>query len=476
VRSSNGSGRDGDRTVRAMTAGTIAERAGGRVVAGDAEASVTGVAIDSRALAQGDLFVALPGEGADGHAFLGEAVARGAAAVLVREGVEGPPDAAVIAVADPGSALLRLAGEVRRDLRCRVVAITGSSGKTITKEFTAAVARAAYRTVASAASFNNEIGVPLTLLAADDGTEVLVAEIGSRGVGHIASLMPVVRPDIGVVLNVGLAHVGMFGSTEAIAQAKGELVEGLAAGGTAVLNADDPAVDAMGVRTQATVLRFGLAAAADVRAEGVATGPDACATFTLVTPDGVADVRLRVPGEHIVSDALAAAATGVALGIDVASIAGALSAARGPAWRMEVTEAPGGWVVVNDAYNANPNSTAAALKTLVGMGRGRRTWAVLGYMAELGDDATHEHDRIGRLAVRLGISRLVAVGEETRPLFEAARLEGMTPEEATLVANGDEALALLRRSVAPGDVVLVKASRAVGLQTVALALAQGGDA
>jgi UDP-N-acetylmuramoyl-tripeptide--D-alanyl-D-alanine ligase len=177
-----------------------------------------------------------------------------------------------------------------------------------------------------------------------------------------------------------------------------------------------------------------------------------------------------------VSDALAAATVGVALGMDVAAIAGALSAARGPAWRMDVVEAPGGWVVVNDAYNANPNSTAAALKTLVGMGRGRRTWAVLGYMAELGDRAAEEHDRIGRLAVRLGVSRLVVVGEETRPLFEAARLEGMTPDEATMVANSDEALVLLRRALEPGDIVLVKASRAVGLQAVAIALAESADA
>lgn len=459
-----------------MTAGTIAELAGGRLAAGDPGVSVTGVGVDTRRLAHGDLFVALPGETADGHAFLRDAVARGAAALLVREGSDVPSDAAVIEVADTGAALLRLAGEVRAGLRARVVAITGSSGKTITKEFAAAVARASYRTVASAASFNNEIGVPLTILAADEETEVLVAEVGSRGIGHIASLMHVVGPDIGVVLNVGLAHVGMFGSTEAIATAKGELVETLPAAGTAVLNADDAAVDGMASRTKASVLRFGLAETADVRAEAIVMGGEACASFVLIAPDGKADVRLRVPGEHIVSDALAAAAAGVALGIDVAAIAGALSAARGPAWRMEVVHAPGGWVVVNDAYNANPNSTAAALKTLVGLGRGRRTWAVLGYMAELGGSATEEHDRIGRLAVRLGVSRLVAVGEETRPMFEAARLEGMTPEEATLVANGDEALWLLRGSVEPGDVVLVKASRAVGLQSVAIALAEGEGA
>lgn len=457
-----------------MTAQTVAALAGGTVASGDAGVAVTGVGVDTRTLSPGDLFVALPGEQRDGHAFLSQAVTAGAAAVMVRMGSPAPAEATVVEVDDTAAALLRLASEVRSRLTARVVAITGSSGKTITKDLTAAVAGAAHRTVASPASYNNEIGVPLTILAADADTQVLVAEVGSRGVGHIASLMPIVRPDISVVLNVGVAHVGVFGSVEAIAVAKGELIEALPAAGTAILNADDAAVDAMAGRTSARVIRFGIASdSADVRAEKIVIDEeDGCASFSLVTPDGRAAVRLRLPGEHIVSDALAAAAAGVALGIDGETIAGALSVAPGPAWRMEVTQAPGGWVVVNDAYNANPASTAAALKTLVGMGRGRRTWAVLGYMAELGDTETEAHDRIGRLAVRLGVSRLVAVGAETRPLFEAARLEGMTPEDATLVANADEALALLRRSVEPGDVVLVKASRAVGLQTVAIALAE----
>jgi UDP-N-acetylmuramoyl-tripeptide--D-alanyl-D-alanine ligase len=288
--------------------------------------------------------------------------------------------------------------------------------------------------------------------------------------------MPIVRPDAAIVLNVGMAHIGMFGSKEAIARAKGELVEGLGAGGVAILNADDPAVDAMASRAPARVLRFGTSATADVRAVGPVLGNDGCATFTLETPEGGAKVTLRIPGEHIVSDALAAAAAGLALGMDAASIAAGLSGAVAPASRMQTIDAPGGWRVVNDAYNANPNSVAAALKALVAMAHGRRTWAVLGYMAELGDHAVAEHDRVGRLAVRLGIGRLVAVGEGTRPLFEAARLEGMTPEELTMVKDVDEAIRVVRASVEPGDVVLVKASRAAGLQRAALALAGEGDA
>jgi UDP-N-acetylmuramoyl-tripeptide--D-alanyl-D-alanine ligase len=458
-----------------MSAGDVAELAGGRLDAGDGGtgAAVTGVAIDSRRLTPGDLFVALRGAGGDGHAFLADAAARGASALLVREDAEvhaaGP---AVIRVDDPQGALARLAGAVRRRLRARVVAITGSTGKTITKEMTASVARARFRTVASPESFNNELGVPLTILAATDDTEVLVAEVGSRGVGHIAALMPLLRPDVSVVVNVGVAHIGMFGSVEAIAQAKGELVEGLDPSGVAVLNADDQAVDAMAGRTAARVIRFGTSSGAGVRAEDLSIGEDACASFTLVMPDGRAPVRLRIPGEHLVPDALAAAAVGSALGIDVASVASALSEARTAAWRMEVVEAPAGWRVINDSYNANPVSTAAALKALVTMARGRRTWAVLGAMAELGEHSTREHDRIGRLAVRLGVGRLVAIGAETRPLYEAARQEGMTQEEAALVAGVDEALALLHREIAPGDVVLVKASRAAGLERVALALAE----
>ena len=459
-----------------MTAGAVAKHVGGRVAGGDPERTVTGVSIDSRAVVEGDLFVALAGEHADGHAFVADAVARGASAALVRDDAGALADAAVIVVDDPLAALGRLAGGVRATLGARVVAITGSSGKTITKEMTAAVTRTRLRTVTAAGSFNNEIGVPLTILAADDDTEVLVVEIGARGIGHIASLMPIVQPDVGVVLNVGTAHIGMFGSAENIALAKGEIIETLDESGVAVLNADDPAVDGMASRTRARVLRFGTASGADVRCAEVRVGDDGCASFTLVMPDGSAPVRLPIPGEHLVSDALAAAAAGHAVGVHVADAARGLAATTPPAWRMQVADAPGGWRVINDAYNANPASTAAALKTLVQIGRGRRTWAVLGEMAELGEHSAPSHDRIGRLAVRLGVARLVAVGEETKPLLEAARFEGMTPEEATFATDADAARMYLERALEPGDVVLVKASRAAGLEKLARTLAEGGGA
>ena len=453
-----------------MSAATIAELLGGSLV-GDGEARVTGVSFDTRRLAPGDLFVALPGERTDGHAFVADAVRGGASAVLVRKGTELPENATSILIDDPLTALGRLGVAARAELSATVIAITGSSGKTITKDLIAAVARTRFRTVASEASFNNEIGVPLTVLAADADTEVLVLEVGARGIGHIASLMPMLRPDVSVVLNVGVAHIGMFGSTEAIAIAKSELVEGLDPKGVAVLNADDAAVDAMASRTSANVIRFGFSEESDVRASDVTMDADARATFTLAAPDGRAQVSLEIPGEHIVQDALAAAAVGVALGVDATTIASGLSSTPAPTWRMQTIPAPGGWRVLNDAYNSNPASLAAALKALVAMARGGRTWAVLGGMAELGDHATAEHDRMGRLAVRLGIGRLVAVGEDTRALFEAARREGMTQEEAVLVPDADEAVRVVRDGVRPGDVVLVKASRAAGLERAALALA-----
>ena len=445
--------------------------AGGRLEGGDPDVVLTGVAIDSRAAGPGDIFVALSGEQTDGHRYLGDAVKRGASAVLVREDVEIPPRTTAVRVGDTVAGLQRLAAGARTRMTAKLVAITGSSGKTITKELTAAVSRARFATVASAASFNNEIGVPLTILSAGADTEVVIAEVGSRGVGHIAALMPVLRPDVSVVVNVGPAHIGLFGSLENVAIAKGELVEGLASDGVAVLNADDAAVAAMAARTRGRTVTFGTGAAADVRAEDVALAGDGTASFTLVTDGARATVSLRIPGEHLVADALAAAAVGRVLGVSPKEAASALSTADGPEWRMQVVDAPEGWRVLNDAYNANPASTAAALKTLVTIGRGRRTWAVLGTMAELGEFSTAEHDRIGRLVVRLGVSRLIVIGEDARPLYEAARLEGMTLEEASLVPDTDRALAMLRASLARDDVVLVKASRAAGLERVALAIA-----
>jgi UDP-N-acetylmuramoyl-tripeptide--D-alanyl-D-alanine ligase len=331
-------------------------------------------------------------------------------------------------------------------------------------------------------SFNNEIGLPLTALGAREDTRYLVLEMGARGIGHIRYLTTLTPPRIGVVLNVGTAHIGEFGSKEAIATAKGELVEALppaADGGVAVLNADDPLVRAMAARTAARPLYFGESEDADVRAEDIGLTPDGRPAFRLRTPTGCAPVMLRLYGEHHVSNALAAAAVAHEVGMSAEAIAETLSTA-GPLskWRMEVTERADGVTIVNDAYNANPDSVRAALRALVAMGeaareKGGRTWAVLGRMAELGDDSFAEHDAVGRLAVRLNVSRLVSVGDREAAWMDmGAKNEGSWGEESVHVSDAGAALELLRGELRPGDVVLVKASRAAGLEQVALRLAE----
>ena len=449
----------------------VAEATGGRLADADPDAVVAGVAVDSRAVRPGELFVALPGGRTDGSLFAAAAAEAGAAATLAREGAvfAGPR----VEVADPLAALAALGTAVRDRSAATVVAVTGSNGKTTTKDLLAAALATTMATVANQASFNNEVGLPLTLTRIDPGTRAVVVEMGARGPGHIAALARLARPSVGVVLNVGESHLGMFGSREAIAKAKGELVESLPPDGTAVLNADDPQVAAMADRTVARVVTFGQGPAAEVRAEEVTLDGDGRASFTLVTPAGTAEVTLPAPGEHLVSCALAAAAAAAVLGVGPAEVAAGLAAATLSPMRMQVRRRPDGLTVVNDAYNANPSSMAAALKTLATLGRlGGRTVAVLGEMAELGPAAAAEHDRIGRLATRLGIDRLVGVGEPGRVMVNAARMEGMWPEEAEAVAGPDAALALLTPVLGPDDVVLVKASRVVALDRVADALLQ----
>ncbi|MFF2505372.1 UDP-N-acetylmuramoyl-tripeptide--D-alanyl-D-alanine ligase [Streptomyces sp. NPDC058067] len=463
-----------------MIALSLAEIA--RVVGGqtydipDPSVQVTGpVVIDSRKVTDGSLFAAFAGERVDGHDYAADVIAAGAAAVLASRPVGVP----AIVVDDVQAALGALARTVVERLGATLVALTGSAGKTSTKDLIAQVLRRKAPTVFTPGSFNNEIGLPLTALSATDETRYLVLEMGARGLGHIRYLTDLTPPKIGVVLNVGTAHIGEFGGREQIAEAKGELVEALPAaedGGTAILNADDPLVRAMTSRTKAKVLLFGEAADADVRAENVRLTENGQPSFSLRTPTGCSDVTLRLYGEHHVSNALAAAAVAHDLGMSVEEIALALSEAGTLSrWRMEVTERPDGVTVVNDAYNANPESMRAALRALAAMGRGRRTWAVLGQMAELGDEALAEHDAVGRLAVRLNVSKLVAVGgREASWLRLGAYNEGSWGEESVHVSDAQAAVDLLRSELRPGDVVLVKASRSVGLESVAQALLDSG--
>jgi UDP-N-acetylmuramoyl-tripeptide--D-alanyl-D-alanine ligase len=444
-----------------LTLRQVAEVVGGTAT-GDGD--VRRLVIDSRKVQPGDLFVALPGERVDGHDYARAAVNAGAAGVLASRDVGVPS----VLVADPAEALGTLACWTCARLPATVVGITGSSGKTSTKDLVAQVLERRGRTVAPVGSYNNELGLPLTVLSADEETEFLVLEMAARGTGHIAWLCSVAPPDVGVVLNVGVAHLGEFGSQEAIAQAKGELVEALKPEGLAVLNAADPLVHGMRPRTRARVVE----AWADYTAEDVTYDALDRASFTLVTPRGRAPVTLRLVGEHHVGNALAAAAVGEECGMTTEEVADALSAAVPRSrWRMEVTDLPNGVTIVNDAYNANPDSMRAALKVLADVGRsGRRTWAVLGEMAELGEAAWDAHDDVGRLCVRLNVERLVVVGEAAKGIHAGASLEGSWGNEAVFVPDAAAALALLRTELKDGDVVLVKASRAAALERVALAL------
>jgi UDP-N-acetylmuramoyl-tripeptide--D-alanyl-D-alanine ligase len=450
----------------------IAAATGGRVDAGDPAATVTGpVVADSRAVAAGGLFVAVPGERVDGHEFAGAAVAAGAAAVLAQRPVGVP----AVVVPDSVEGLGRLAQAMLRRIGPTVVGVTGSSGKTSTKDLLAQVLASRGPIVAPPGSYNTEIGLPLTVLSADETTRTLVLEMGARGVGHIAYLCRIAPPDVGVVLNVGSAHVGEFGGREAVARSKGELVEALPDTGTALLNGDDPLVRNMAERTAARVVMFGESVHSDIRADQISLDDHGRPSFRLVTPSGEHRVKLGLVGEHHVSNALATAAVAETLGISVQDVAGALSkAAPRSRWRMEVVERPDGVTVVNDSYNANPESMRAALKALTAIGKHRRTWAVLGEMKELGELAVGEHDALGRFAVRQDVSRIVAVGPGAEAVQRGAAEEGVRGDDAAWVPNVDAALELLRRQVEPGDVILVKASRAAGLERLAEALVNVG--
>ncbi len=446
----------------------IADITGGRLhgidAAGAAAVVVDGpVVTDSREAGPGGLYVARIGEQMDGHQFVAPAAALGAVAAITTRTVAGLP---CVVVDDAQAALAALArAVVDRHPDLTVIGITGSSGKTSTKDLLASVLSEAAPTVAPVGSLNSEVGVPLTVFRVRPETRFLVVEMGARGVGHIAYLTTMAPPRIGIELNVGTAHVGEFGSREAIAVAKAELVDALPSTGLAVLNGDDGVVRAMAGRTSARVVLVGTAPDCDVRADDITLDPSGRPSFTVHVDGREARVTLPLHGEHHVGNALAVVATALECGLTLEDVVAALATAT-PAsrWRMEVTERPDGVTVVNDAYNANPDSVRAALKALAAMGRERRTWAVLGSMLELGEESRTEHDAIGRLAVRLNISRLVVVGEVARPMASGAQHEGSWGDEAVWVPDVDSAYALLAEELRAGDVVLLKSSRDAGLR------------
>ncbi|MGQ0742919.1 MAG: UDP-N-acetylmuramoyl-tripeptide--D-alanyl-D-alanine ligase [Acidimicrobiales bacterium] len=448
-----------------LTTDELAAITGGRAMG--PRGVVEGATIDSRTIRPGQLFVPIPAE-RDGHDFIPAAVAAGAGAYLTaREPADRLRDAcAAVVVADTRVALARLGSAARDRVGRRVVGITGSVGKTSTKDFLAAVLARRWPVAASPDSFNNELGVPLTLLGAPADVGAAVVEMGARGPGHIATLAAVARPRVGVVTSVGLAHIQSLGTREAVAEAKSELVRALGPQGTAVLNADDPAVAAMAGISAGPVVTFGLGAGgphADVTAEDIALDDGLAAFFQLKSPWGSGPVTLGVAGLHQVHNALAAAAAAFVLGLTPQEVSAGLEAARLSRWRMEIARAPGGALVINDAYNANPRSMEAALAALAAAAADRRI-ALLGPMAELGDLSVEAHSQIGDLARDLGI-RVIAVGcvpgESTYPGAES-------------VESADAALVHLGR-LGRGDAVLVKASRSAGLEKLAGSLLAAED-
>jgi UDP-N-acetylmuramoyl-tripeptide--D-alanyl-D-alanine ligase len=450
----------------------IAQITGGTAdLVADPSVVVTGPAvIDSRQVSPGGLFAALPGEHADGHDFAAAAIAAGATIVLATRPVGVP----ALIVTDVPAALGKLARAlVDRLPGLTIAGITGSAGKTTTKDLAAQLTARLGPTVAPQNSFNNEIGHPLTVLRADGSTRYLVAELSARGPGHIAALCDVAPPRFGVVLCVGNAHAGEFGGMAEVAAAKSELPAALPADGVALLNADDPLVAAMAAVTAARVVTFGTSGAAEVRATDVELDRLSRPRFMLTAPAGSATVALTLAGAHNITNALAAAALAGQLGMTIDAIAEGLSTAVAKShWRMEITERADDVIVVNDAYNSSPEALAAALDAVRVIASGRRAYAVLGRMAELGRRSREFHEQAGVIAARTGLAGIIAVGDEAAPILTGAKSEPGFTGELVSVPDDRSAVAAVVERLRPGDVVLVKASRAAGLQTVALALTE----
>lgn len=461
-----------------LTADHLARVTGGSV-AGDPAAVADGFTNDSRRAHPGGGFVALRGV-RDGHEFVADAFARGATVALVAvvpPGVPVGPGRALVVVRDPQQALADVAADVRARLRAAVVGITGSTGKTSTKDLLAGVLAQARRTHASEASFNNEVGLPLTLVNAPVDSDVVVTEMGARFRGNIAALCDIARPTIGVITNIGIAHAEFLGGVDGIVATKSELVAALPPEGVAVLDADDPHSATIAARSGAPVLYVGTSREVTVRLGGLRVSDDLRAQVRIETPAGPLETELGLRGAHQARNALLAAAVGWWLGMDPADVGAGLAAARPSANRMHLAATPAGVVVLDDSYNANPTSMAAALHSLGHLGVAGRRIAVLGEMRELGEGSAALHAEIGRAAVATHVDVLVAVGEggEQIAAGAAASRDADHPIEILCVADSHAAIGAVRSVARPGDAVLVKASRAVGLDEVARALRGDGE-
>lgn len=449
--------------VQPMPAREVVAACRGELVAGDANTRITGVSTDTRTLQPGDLFVALTGENSDGHKFLADALAKGAAGVVVSRKVES--QCLTIRVADTLTALGDLAAFYRSKFQPVVVAVTGSVGKTTTKEMIAAVAAAKGPVLKNEGNFNNEIGLPLTLLNLSRRHKTAVVEMAMRGAGQIDYLAGIAKPQIGVITNIHMVHIELLGTIDAIADAKGELLDHLPADGTAVLNADDAYFEYLRRRASCRVVSFGESAGADVRAISSGIDSKGCCHFEVRTPTGAFDVHVPVPGEHNIKDALAAIAVGEELGIDHESTRAALAGFKAPEKRSNVIPARRGYVVIDDTYNAGPASVRSAVRTLTMM-EGDRKIAVLGDMLELGEHAIEAHLEIGRAVKDCGVDLLIVVGELAKLIARGAIDAGMPIAAVAEFEDSAQAAKEVPAKVRERDVVLVKGSRAMKMERI----------
>jgi UDP-N-acetylmuramoyl-tripeptide--D-alanyl-D-alanine ligase len=453
------------------------EWTGGELVQGSAETTFSRISTDTRADVSGCLFVALVGANHDAHAFLGQALEAGATGVLVEraDALAADSSAAVIVVPDTTRALGALAAGHRSGFAGPVVAITGSNGKTTTKEMCAAILAVGGPCLKNRGNLNNEIGLPLTLLERDANHRALVVELGMNHRGEIARLAAIARPTVGLVTNVGTAHIEHLGSREEIAAEKGDLVAALSQDAIAVLNADDPRVRAMTERTKARVIQFGLAEHADVRAERVTTLGERGYTFDLMAEGARTAVQIAGLGDSTVPNALAAAAAALAAGASLDQVAEGLGRYRPVGGRMERVALPRNIILINDTYNANPQSMRVALESLAKLKGGSRGIAVLGDMGELGDAALAAHRATGALVAKLGLDQLFALGDHAEALAEAAIEAGMAAERVHVGGSHAEVADAVREMLQGNDWVLVKGSRSMRMERVIEALSESEE-
>lgn len=437
----------------------------GAIVSGDGAVSIKSISTDTRTISGGELFIPLVGENYDGHDYIHEALAKGATGCLTDRDIDGTMTGKLmVKVDDTLGGLQAIAAFVRMPLKAKVLAITGSTGKTTTRAICEKIIRSRFNTVSSRASFNNEVGVPLTLLKANDETEVIILEMAMRGLGQIARLCEIAKPDIGCITNVGKTHYELLGSEENIGKAKGELVESIPGNGIVVLNIDDVFTDRYRDLTPARVITYGLDARADIRAENI-TMADRCPVFDLLIDGQSYYVRLGLMGRHNVYNAMAAAGMALAAGVDAVDIVKGLAGAENESMRMQVEMTADGVTVINDTYNANPDSMRAALTILADYESGSKI-AVLGDMLELGDISIAEHRSLGRFTAKAGIDMLVTVGNLAREISHAAIEAGLKHDSVHHCVDHDTAVRFVKNRLKPGDVVLAKASRALMFEKI----------